>query len=398
MNESKDRSTPIDSDSAGSGAYRVCSGLTSAAPDLLRALLDQRSTAGLCLTLIVDAELRLQLANRGFYDLCGMEPQETYGVPLNDLVCGAWNAPCLHTCLQQMVAAGGGVAEVEVPWKAAEPGPGTMRWRVTGSQGLASSPPWPWLLLVGEWIAAPEAVETTDVDRETAPAEAQNSLQLCRKRLQRLTSELVLAEEQARRQIATELHDRIGQGLAATQLQLGALRRTTEALPVQKSIDKLHDQIDKIIDDARNLTFEISPPVLYEVGLEAALEWLAEQYTQLYDLDVTVTSDGQVIPLDEDTRGLLFRSTRELLFNAIKHAQAERVVISVHRDADSVHVAVTDNGIGCDVAALEVHNSDGLGLFSIRERMDSLGGVLRLQSTPGQGMRCVLIAPLQQSG
>lgn len=372
-------------------AATACSALNAADADMLRALLAQLCNASSNLTLVLDPELQLQLANDRFHDLCGLKPEEAYGRPLSELGLGAWNAPRLQMCIQRLQAEGGGVDEVETPWRPAGSGPGVIRWRVSGCRPRSAQVPW--LLLVGEWQETPDAASE---GAGNALAPARERIHMYRRRLQGLASQLVLAEERARRQIAADLHDRIGQGLAAAQLQLGALRRASEQPAVRKDLERLRVLIDQVVEDTRNLTFEISPPVLYQVGLEAALEWLAEEYQKLHDLDVSVSADSEDKPLHEDVRGLLFRSARELLFNAVKHAQATHVQISVRRAGESIRLEVADDGIGCDVTALDGNSGEGTGLFSIRERMDSLGGALQLYSAPGQGLRCVLTAPLNR--
>jgi CheY-like chemotaxis protein/anti-sigma regulatory factor (Ser/Thr protein kinase) len=140
------------------------------------------------------------------------------------------------------------------------------------------------------------------------------------------------------------------------------------------------------------------PPVLHTSGLPAALRWLANQTRSKYGISVEVTADPHANPDRKDVRTLLFESVRELLFNAVKHAQADRVVIDVTLDPDdTLCIRVADSGVGFDPAELveRVYTGQvGWGLFSIRERLTLLGGRFEIDSAPGQGTRFHLIAPM----
>ncbi len=231
--------------------------------------------------------------------------------------------------------------------------------------------------------------------------QAQKKLLDYQRQLRSLASQLAVAEERQRREIAAGLHDRIGQSLAALKLDIGLLMRS---LP-----DELHPQTEEILeilgqimDDTRSLTFELCPPMLYEVGLEAAIEWLAGQFAQAHGLEVEVIDDGRDKPLDEDLRGLTFQAVRELLINVTKHAEADHVRISVKREDGQICLAVSDDGVGFDVdKALAIHSSDnggGFGLFNIRERISHFGGRMEAESEPGFGSSLHLILPIQDGG
>jgi len=215
-------------------------------------------------------------------------------------------------------------------------------------------------------------------------------------KLRSLSSELVLTEERERRHIAIGLHDRIGQTLAVTKIKLGELR---EALPAGTAADALAEIrgfIDQTIQDTRSLTFELSPPVLYELGLEAALAWLANQTREKHAMRVELKDDGQSKPLDNGCRVIAFQAVRELLFNVVKHARAQIATISISRDDDAVRIDIEDDGIGFDTSELDatVSGSMDFGLFSVRERLQPLGGRLEIHSEPGSGTRVALVLPL----
>jgi CheY-like chemotaxis protein len=160
-------------------------------------------------------------------------------------------------------------------------------------------------------------------------------------------------------------------------------------------------QAEEVVNDAltytRNLVAELSPPVLHEFGLLAALRWLGEQM-QRYQLQVSVRIDAtEDVRLPEDQAVLVFQSVRELLINAVKHAVAKHASLTVEEQDGSMRIVVQDQGVGFDLLAMATQQpspmSSKFGLFSIRERMNALGGRLELHSAPGEGTRATLILP-----
>jgi PAS domain S-box-containing protein len=227
---------------------------------------------------------------------------------------------------------------------------------------------------------------------------AEEQLLAYQERLRSLASQLSLAEERERRRIATELHDRISQTLAICKIKLGALRASASSTGLVEPLDEIHKLVEEIIQETRSLTFEVSSPILYELGLEPALEWLAEQIQEQYGLLSHFEDDRQPKPLDDDIRVLLFQAVRELLTNVAKHAQAHNVKVSLRRDDSNITITVEDDGIGFDMSEIGSHwsRNEGFGLFSIRERLDYLGAHLEVKSEPGHGTWVTLAAPLKR--
>ena len=125
-------------------------------------------------------------------------------------------------------------------------------------------------------------------------------------RLRALASQLSLAEERERKRLATGLHDQIGQPLAVLKMRLDALQEPLSYSLLAKHLDRLRDLANQALQETRSFTFDLSSPLLYEVGLEAALEWLTERFQQQYELECTFEDDGQPKPLGDDARGLVF--------------------------------------------------------------------------------------------
>ena len=217
--------------------------------------------------------------------------------------------------------------------------------------------------------------------------------------LSQMAWDLTLAEHHAREQIARTLHDGLQQLLVIVALNLEQqLKRENEvgAAP-SELLAEAKQQLDEAMAVARSLNVELFPPVLQRSGLPAALTWLANWTHDKYKLSVQIGADPRADSARKDVRTLLFESVRELLFNAVKYAQTDRVTLALELDADDqLCITVTDQGVGFEPARLDDRSKAGQvgwGLFRIRERLTLLGGRLDIDSAPGRGTRVRLVAP-----
>jgi signal transduction histidine kinase len=226
--------------------------------------------------------------------------------------------------------------------------------------------------------------------------EAEEELIAYRERLKTLAAELAHAEERERCRIAVELHDAVGQRLAQSEMMLNSLAKILTSPECIRRIDEIRGILDISIDQVRSLTFRISPPVLYLVGFEAAVESLCEKFQEDFGIRVKFTDDGEPRTIEEDLRGGLYRMVRELLFNAVKHARPKEVSVAVGNVEGGMEISVRDDGCGFDASQLFQYRGKriGLGLFSIKERIEYLGGSMEIDSKPGQGTRVNLIVPV----
>lgn len=213
--------------------------------------------------------------------------------------------------------------------------------------------------------------------------------------LQKLAAELTQAEERERRRVARVLHDHLQQLLVAAQLALTKTARRAQGDGLAAGCERVHHLLDEAIEESRSLTADLSPPVLYDRGLAAGLEWLGRQTEDKYHLTVEVRADPTAEPTDETIKVFVFQAARELILNAVKHGHATSATMSLSNlDGDSIQLAVVDNGVGCDPQKLTPHSDDGgFGLFSIRERLDLIGGRMEISSVPGQGTKATITAP-----
>jgi PAS domain S-box-containing protein len=228
---------------------------------------------------------------------------------------------------------------------------------------------------------------------------AEEDIRTYQEQLQSLASLLSLTEERERRRLATDLHDHIGQALAISKIKLGVLQKSVTAEDQAKPLREVRELIEQMIQDTRSLTFELSLPVLYELGFEAAVEWYAKHVRSQHGIMVDVQKDLLPIPMDDEIKVLLFRSVRELMINIVKHAQARNARVTIRREGGDVNIEVEDDGVGIQDVLRDpkLRSNGGFGLFSIRERLHYLGGRVQVESGNGQGTRRSLMVPLQNA-
>ncbi len=217
--------------------------------------------------------------------------------------------------------------------------------------------------------------------------------------LRALASELTRAEQNERRRLAQVLHDHVQQLLVAASMHVQVLRKQVRDRKPHRSLEQVRKLLAESLQVSHSLTAQLSPPILYEAGLAPALQWLRRQMQERYGLTITVEVDGEIRGGTDDTGALLFQAVRELLFNVVKHAKVRAADVRLSRlDGERVEIVVTDKGVGFDPTQNVTYNGegDGFGLFSIRERLELLGGTLNVNSAPGKGARVSLVAPLHQ--
>jgi PAS domain S-box-containing protein len=240
---------------------------------------------------------------------------------------------------------------------------------------------------------AEEALRRSHAELEQSHAELERrTLQLSR-----LASQLTLAEQTVRKQLASTLHDGLQQLLFSAGITLDQAVQPGSQDDQAALLEKARAVVKEAIEAARTLTVNLFPPVLHVGGLPAALSWLARRTQEQYSIVVNVTADPQANPETSDVRILLFEAVRELLFNTVKHARVDRVDVNLAvGPGDTIQIRVSDEGVGFD-PTVTLHDKNqpqaGLGLFSIQERFALLGGHLDIISAPGTGSRFTLTLP-----
>lgn len=195
-----------------------------------------------------------------------------------------------------------------------------------------------------------------------------------------------ILEEEAKR-IAHVLHDEAAQLLASVYLELAEILRDAPSLPaVHTRVERITAHLDQVREQLRHLSHELHPPILDQLGLLPALEFLADGYRKRSGLEVSVQGTLKKKRLSPEVETAFYRVVQEALNNVTRHAQAHRVGVRVWREGSCVHCAVADDGIGFDQkATLAKTGAKGLGIIGIQERVGTLHGTLDIRSAPGAG-------------
>jgi signal transduction histidine kinase len=216
------------------------------------------------------------------------------------------------------------------------------------------------------------------------------------RQLRKLASALALAEQRERRRVSQILHDHVQQILYGIQMrsQLIAMDAPPDER-VHEHLAALQALVSDAILTTRTLTVELSPPVLQNEGLAAALQWLVSHMAERYNLRVTLETTTEYSVANDDLSMLLFQLIRELLFNVVKHSGVSDAMLTLSDDEENLVICVADCGRGFDaqVRSQPVLAGGGFGLYSVRERLALFGGQLKVESGPGKGVRATVLVP-----
>ena len=227
--------------------------------------------------------------------------------------------------------------------------------------------------------------------------ESEKELRASTEQLQALSHRLVELLESERRQLARELHDRVGQNLTALSISLDILKTqhgTAEACAVHSRLDDASALLDSTASVIENVMAELRPPMLDDYGLAPALEWYANQFCLRTGIQVGVKTEGEAQRAAPTIEIALFRIVQEALNNVAKHARATSVSIALRRTHGHLALAVTDNGAGYDsTVSSSMRRRQGLGMVTMRERAESLGGTFDIDAAPGRGTTVQIRVP-----
>ncbi|MGE0468325.1 MAG: chemotaxis protein CheB [Nitrospira sp.] len=323
--------------------------------------------------LVLDGALCVERANRAFYRAFEISGAETIGRTVFELGDHQLDSPDLRSLLQDVLPLRTTVEEFQVTYPSTRRGFRTM---VLNARRLEIYGKSPRILLAIQDVT------------ERLRAE---------KNLLMLTKELTLTEQRERKSLATELHDSLVQLLALSKIKADQIKQQTGG-PLVEELDGI---LDQALTYTRTLVAQLSPPFFRDLGLPYAFKWLAEQM-EPRGLRLTVEVENGFPSVADDDATLLFQAARELLMNVVKHAGTDHARLAVTTADGTVHITVSDEGSGFDVAAAmslagadeQTNRVPGFGLFSIHERMRALGGRLELVSRPGDGTRATLVLPI----
>lgn len=233
--------------------------------------------------------------------------------------------------------------------------------------------------MIGTTVDVTERKKAEQALRETAAS------------LRRLAAHQEEVLEAERVRIAHDLHDGVGQLLNVAKLKVATTVNSAEPRAQLEEIAQIIDQANSAI---RTLEFELSPPVLRELGLVPALTWLADEMRRQYSLKVTVSDDHEPKPLDQLRRAVVFRAARELLINVARHSGKCGAEVMTRQVEDDLELTVSDAGVGFDMSVNQGAEACGLGLIGVRERIAAIGGSSEFHSQTGAGTVVTLRVPL----
>ena len=230
----------------------------------------------------------------------------------------------------------------------------------------------------------------------TKQSQERRALMASRRTLRDLAASLVDAREEEQRRIARELHDELGQRLTALKLELSAPEGMDAPGFPSARTQSMIQMVDDTMAATRRISMDLRPLMLDDLGLNAAIEWLALEYERRSGLRVALRCDPLPEPMPQRVLTALYRIVQEALTNVVRHARATRVEISMVHTGPSIELRVEDNGTGFS-DKLQRGPGKSFGLIGIRERVLMLGGELRLGNLPGGGAYMAVKLPLSDS-
>lgn len=214
-------------------------------------------------------------------------------------------------------------------------------------------------------------------------------------RLRQMSSQVLTAQEEERKRIAREMHDDTAQALTSVLVRLRLLERSTGDERLRDGLSELRDLTGAALEGVRRLAIDLRPPMLDDLGLEAALRSYVHEFSQRWPTKATFTS-SRLGRLPSVVELVLYRIVQEALSNVAKHANASQVLVRLTCRGRALRMVIEDDGHGFDVDAVRSSRESGLGLFGMEERLALVGGSLRVESAVGKGTRLFAEVPLPQ--
>ncbi len=205
-------------------------------------------------------------------------------------------------------------------------------------------------------------------------------------RLRQMSAQVLTAQEEERKRIARELHDETAQALTSVLVRLRILEKLGGKEELEKALGDLRDLTANTLEGVRRMAIDLRPPVLDDLGIEAALSSHVEEFSRRWSIDVDLDC-GNLERLSPAVGLIVYRIVQEALSNVAKHAKAAKATVRVAQRDGRMRVVVEDDGMGFDVRLAERPREAGLGIFGMEERASLLGGTLTVDSAPGKGTR-----------
>ncbi|MDP3596492.1 MAG: sensor histidine kinase [Nitrospirota bacterium] len=227
--------------------------------------------------------------------------------------------------------------------------------------------------------------------------EAEESLRVAHAQLQTLSRQLMQVQERERRQLAHDLHDEIGQAVTAIKMNLQTMQRVADTSAVQERLDDSLGMLDKILQRVRDLSLDLRPSLLDDLGLAPAVRWYVERQAQRAGLVAEVEAEHVPQGLEPDLAVACFRIVQESITNILRHAKATTIHVDLRQTDQWLDLCVRDDGIGFSSreSSARAANRPSIGLLGMQERAQALGGTISIESLPGQGTEVHVRIPLR---
>lgn len=216
-------------------------------------------------------------------------------------------------------------------------------------------------------------------------------------KLREMALQMAHIEEKERQRLARVLHDGLQQLLIGAKFNTSRVKNKLSGQnEIREELEELNQILDQSIEASRSLSYELSPPILHDHGLSAALHWLADM-PHMKGLTINIQTDNEIPDISQNLKVFLFQTVRELLINIIKHADIDQAEIRLSSDNENVVIEVVDQGKGFDVTKMKSSSSKSQGLRNIREKLDLMNGRLEIDSKPGRGSHFTLRVPVDEN-
>ena len=228
---------------------------------------------------------------------------------------------------------------------------------------------------------------------------AKQEIQEYQTSLQKLTTEMTLIEEKQKKEIATNIHDHLSQSLVISKMKINELKKRPQLKEIDEDLKFIETHISEALENSRKITYELSPPVLYQLGIIEALNWLFDNVETTHKIKCLINSNVDSVNLNEVKSILLYRSIQEVLTNAIKYANASLITLDLDKNKLGLDIIITDNGVGFNtsiLSSLHNHSGSGFGLFTVQERIKNIQGDFTINSTINLGTTIKIFIPLSK--
>lgn len=226
---------------------------------------------------------------------------------------------------------------------------------------------------------------------------AKQEIQEYQTSLQRLTTEITLIEEKQKKEIASNIHDHLSQSLVISKMKINELKKNPKLKIIENDLRFIETHISEALKNTRKITYDLSPPVLYQLGIIDALSWLLDDVEATHKIACRLISNVDNLKLSDVKSILLYRSIQEVINNAIKYGNASLITLNLDKNKLGLDILLTDNGVGFDTSLLknyQNHSGSGFGLFTVQERIRNIQGRFTIVSEINKGTVIKFFIPL----